>query len=139
MVEHERAVELVLGLPETEEGSTYGNRAWKVGGKLFAWDRPFSKADLRRFGDRPVPSGPIIALRVDDLGEKAAVLEAGTPGLFTIEHFDGHPAILVQLDAVGESELRAALIDAWLAVAPDPLAAAFLAERARGDAGDPPS
>jgi hypothetical protein len=25
------------GLAEVEEGTSYGNRAWKVGGKLFAW------------------------------------------------------------------------------------------------------
>ncbi|MGH3196307.1 MAG: hypothetical protein ACRDOH_09980 [Streptosporangiaceae bacterium] len=38
-------------LPEMTEGEPRGNRTWFVGGKAFAWDRPFSKADIRRFGD----------------------------------------------------------------------------------------
>ena len=129
MVAHERAVEIARTLPEVEEGTTYGNRAWKVRGRTFAWDRPFSKADVARFGDEPVPDGPILGVRVDDLDEKEAVLAAGTPGVFTIPHLDGFAAILVQLDAMTEDDLRDALVDGWLSMAPRRLAEAFLADR----------
>src|SRR3984893_19219533 len=37
-------------LPEVTEGERFGNRTWYVGGKAFAWDRPFSKAAIRRLG-----------------------------------------------------------------------------------------
>jgi hypothetical protein len=118
---------IVAGLPEVTEGERFGNRTWSVRRKAFAWDRPFSKADLRRFGDEQPPSGPILAVRVADLSEKEAVLAAGAPAIFTIPHFDGYAAVLIQLDAVDEAALREAVVDAWLACAPVTLAREYLA------------
>lgn len=116
-------------LPEVTEGESYRHIAWSVKGKSFAWMRPFSKADIKRFGDEPIPGGPILAVRVEDLGEKEAVLESGWPGFFTIPHFDGFSAVLVQLDVADESQVRDAIVDAWLACAPAKLADAFLQAR----------
>jgi len=123
---------IALELPQVTEGERDGKRNWAVAGKGFAWERSFSKADIRRFGNEPLPEGPILAVRVEDLGDKAAVLEANTKSFFTIPHFDGYAAILIQLKIVGKRALREALIDGWLACAPAELADEFVARRTRG-------
>jgi len=117
---------IIAAFPEVTEGERFGNRTWSVRRKAFAWDRPFSKADLRRFGDEPPPPGPILAVRVADLADKEAVLAAGGRAFFTIPHFDGYAAVLIQLDEVDETALREALVDAWLACAPVTLAREYL-------------
>ncbi|RZT26525.1 hypothetical protein EV649_0270 [Kribbella sp. VKM Ac-2569] len=118
---------VVSGLPGTEEATRHGMRTWKVGGKAYAWERPFSKADLRRFGDETPPGGPIVALVVEDLAEKEAVLQSRAgDGFFTIPHFNGYAAVLVQLDEVSETVLEEALLDAWLVHAPADVAKAHL-------------
>ena len=117
---------IALALPEVTEGERYGHQTWSVDGKAFAWDRPFSKADIRRFGGQVPPDGPILAVRVGDLAEKKAVLAASSGGLFTIPHFDGYAAVLVQLSAVTDQALHEVITDGWLACARPALAHAYL-------------
>src|SRR5262249_61171938 len=105
------AARIASGLPGVTEGESRGNRTWSVGGKAVAWERPFSKADVRRFGDETPPGGPILAVRVGDLGEKEAVLAANPGAFFTIPHFDGYAAVLIQLRKASAAALRHSITD----------------------------
>jgi len=104
---------VIAGLEDAFEGERHGGRTWFVNGRAFAWDRPYSKADLKRFGGVPPAAEPILALATTDLHEKEAILASGIKGVFTIEHFNGYKAILVELNAVRKSALRTLVTDAY--------------------------
>ncbi|MDO8151814.1 MULTISPECIES: MmcQ/YjbR family DNA-binding protein [Isoptericola] len=118
-----------LDLPGTTEVTSRGWRVWKVEGRQFVWERPFRKADLRRFGDDPVPAGPILAAAVEDLGEKQAVLAEHPGSHFTIPHFEGYAAVLVRLETVDDDVLAETVEDAWAARAPRSTVARYRPDR----------
>ncbi len=131
MVSIDATARMAMALPEVTEGRRWGYRTWCVGAKAFAWERPFSKADLRRFGDQTPPQGPILAVIVEDLGEKEAVLAANPTSFFTIPHFDGYAAVLIELRNVGRRAVGEAILDGWLVVAPRHLAEDHLHSRGK--------
>ena len=139
MVTLDAAAELAMALPAVTESERRGWRTWFVNGKAFAWERPFSKADIRRFGDATPPEGPILAVRVTDLGEKEAVLAGNSKAFFTIPHFDGFAAILIQLNKATKTATQDALLDGWLAIAPSRLADEYLKHPTSGTTGKQPS
>ncbi len=68
----------------------------------------------------------MIGIHVADQGAKAALLATEAPVVFATPHFDGYPAVLVNLDDVDVALLDELVVEAWLARAPKRLAAAYL-------------
>ena len=116
---------IALELPETTEGTSFGNVAWKVNDKLFAWERPLRKADLVAVGTA-APRGAILGIRTDGLEMKQVLLDSAPEIFFTTPHFDGYAAVLVRLSKIGKRRLRDVLVDAWIVRAPKKTADAFL-------------
>jgi hypothetical protein len=124
---------IALALPETTEGTAWGNASWRVRDKQFVWERPLRQADLRALGDA-APAGPILGARVEHVGAKEALLADDPSVYFTTPHFDGYPAILVRLEEIGADELEEVIVEAWLVQAPKRLAKEYLAGRQAGPA-----
>jgi len=99
-------------LPAVTVGAKWGNTTWMVGDKGFAWQRPLSKADIKRFGDAPLPVGDLLAVRVENLDAKDALLAIAPPGFFTIQHFQGYPAVLIELRKARIKDVRAVILAA---------------------------
>jgi hypothetical protein len=106
---------IALSLPATIEKPSYGQPGFRVKDRLFA---------------RVREEGDVLAIWVDDLEEKEAMIASEPAKFFTIPHYDGHPMVLVRFEAVDVDELRELLTDSWMIRAPDRVRAAFEADGA---------
>lgn len=119
-----------LALPGVSEETSRGSSAWLVNKKFFVWERPLRKSDLAALGDA-APKGAIVGLRIADLEMKEALLASGPDAVFAIPHFDGYPAVLVQLDKISAKDLKQLVEEAWLARASERAVRDYLASRKR--------
>jgi hypothetical protein len=119
---------IALALPETDEQISHGNTTWRVKEKGFVWERPLRRGDHEALGGS-APNGPILGVRVEHLVAKEALLAAEPDVVFTTPHFDGYPAVLVQLEPIDLERLAELIEEAWLARAPTKVAKAYLAAR----------
>jgi hypothetical protein len=126
---------LALALPDTSEERSRETSAWKVHGKSFAWERPLRRADFLALGER-APSGPILGVRTEGLEMKEVLIASDPKVFFTTPHFDGYPAVLVQLEKIGVRKLKDVLVEAWLSRAPTTIARKFQA-RASASSREP--
>jgi hypothetical protein len=110
---------IALSLPEVEEVSDRFAFSVRSNGKLkgFAW------VWLERVEPRKarVPQPDVIAVRVANLGEKAALISAEPKKFFTEPHYNGFPAVLVRLRAVSVADLEVLITEAWRCQAPKDL------------------
>ncbi len=130
MAEWDDVQRIALALPETSERPAYGNTAWRVRDKIFVWERPLRAKEIRDLGEQ-APSGPILAVRVDDLGVKEALLQDDPETFFTTPHFDGYAAVLIRLERISVEELNELIVEAWLCRAPKRLAEEYLENEGR--------
>jgi len=116
---------LALALPEAVEMDMRGQRAWKVKDKLFVWERPLRRSDLKALGDA-APDGPILGARVEHLVAKEALIATDPDVFFTTPHFDNYPAVLIKLPQISLDLLEEVVVEAWLARAPKRLVDQYL-------------
>ena len=105
---------IALALPETAERPSYGTPGFRVKDRLFA---------------RIHQDGGVLVVWCADELEKESLIDSQPEAFFTTPHYDGHPLVLVRLDAIGLDQLEALLVDAWRIRAPKRLRAAFDADR----------
>jgi hypothetical protein len=109
--------EIVSAFPDVEE-SSQGRAAWRVRGKLFAWE-----ARERDGGG--------LAVRVDR-DDKQLFLDANPDVYFTSPHYAGYPGLQIRVEAIERDELAERLEDAWLIQAPKRLAAEYVKKNEPG-------
>ncbi len=121
MADWEDVRRIAMALPGAEERVSREKRQWRVGEKLFVWERPLRPREAAELG-ADAPDGPILGARVEHLGAKEALLADDPAVFFTTSHFKGYPAVLVRLERIGESDLEEVVTEAWFARAPAKLA-----------------
>lgn len=116
---------IALLLPEASEQPLRELRSWRVRDKLFVWERPLRRSDLRALGES-APAGPILGARVEHLVAKEALIADDPDVFFSVPHFDGYSAVLVQLERISVEDLEELIVEAWLARAPKRLAREYI-------------
>jgi hypothetical protein len=114
---------IALSLPETSEGEerfAFSVRSReKQKGFVWVW---MERVEPKR---PRVPHPEVVAVRVADQEEKELLLAADPEKFFTEPHYNGFPAVLVRLPAIGVDELSALITEAWRCQAPRALVDEF--------------
>jgi hypothetical protein len=116
--------EICAALPETELGISWGDRpTWKVprgdkGRGFVLYRAPHKSAVDPATGE--MYDDLVVIITATEVEKQALVEDESTP-FFTIDHFKGFNAVLVQQSRLGEidrDELVEIITDAWAARAP---------------------
>lgn len=117
---------IALSLPGATEGESYSvQTAFSVlnkgKSKGFAWVW-LERIDPKK-GRTPNPS--VIAIRTASLDDKESLLMQDPDNLFTEQHYNGYPAVLVRLANIDMADLEELITDAWRCMAPKELVTEF--------------
>ena len=127
--------QICSGLPETWFGTSWGDvPTWLVplrvkgdkGRGFVLYRKPHKTAVDPATGEE---YDDLLVIRTSNADDKQALVDGGGP-FFTIDHFSGYNAVLVQQARLGEitrDELAEVITDAWVATAPKKLVKEFLA------------
>ena len=96
--------------PGVEASTSYGTPSLKVRGHFMC--------RLRTDPDA-------LVIRVSDMGEREALLQGQPDAFFSTPHYDGHPYVLVRLEAVDPDELAELVEEAWRIRAPKRLVSQY--------------
>ena len=122
-------------LPEVELGTSWGDRpTYKVPrgpkGKGFVLYRAPGKTAIDPISGEPYTD--LLVISVADEDTKLALVQDESLPFFTIDHFTGYNAVLVQQSRLGEIErerLAEIVTEAWAAKAPAKLVAEYFGSR----------
>lgn len=126
--------EICGSLPETELGTSWGDRpTWKVprgekGRGFVLYRAPHKSAVDPETGQ--MYDDLVVIITPTEVEKHALVEDESTP-FFTIDHFKGFNAVLVQqsrLREISRDELAEVITDAWATRAPQKLAREFFGE-----------
>ena len=120
---------IALALPDTVEGDdrfafSVLNKG-KAKGFVWVWMERVEEKKPR------VPNNAVIAVRVPNQAEKEMLLATDSEKFFTEPHYNGFPAVLVRLKAIGRAELRELIVEAWRTQAPRALVKEYDAAQGR--------
>jgi hypothetical protein len=106
-ISHDDVRRIALDLPGAYEHPSYGGRpSWRTKPRSFAWIRDDPEA---------------LVVWVESEDEKEALLGADPGTFFTTAHYDGHPIVLVRLEAVEADEAAELITESWRLRAPKSL------------------
>ena len=107
---------IAMALPDTVEGEDRFAFSvldkGKAKGFVWVWMERVEEKKPR------VPNKGVVAIRVPNQAEKEMLLASDSDKFFTEPHYNGFPAVLVRLKAIGTSELRELIVEAWRTLAP---------------------
>jgi hypothetical protein len=114
---------IALALPGTSEGQdrfafSVENKG-KAKGFAWVWMERIEPKKAR------VANPGVLAIRVAGADVKEMLLAADKKKFFTEPHYNGFPAILVRLSAIGVGELAELLTNGWRCLAPKSLVATY--------------